>query len=204
MGELTILKTVRHGATELNTQQRYAGFMDVPLSAQGRADAVLAAQRLDVSADVVISSTLCRAHETALLLNVGARDIVMSELCMERDFGAMQGLTSDETETLTPVIKYFRSGGDFHSLNPPGGETLPALRRRATRFNAYVMSEFAGSTVLIVSHEVFLLQFHGLLRGETWQGAMSHSLPNLTLTTLTMTGRRLVSETSQSLGVVDR
>lgn len=204
MGELTILKTIRHGATELNAQERYAGLMDVPLSAQGRAEALLAAQHLDVSADVVLSSTLCRAHETALLLNVGARDIVTSDLCMERDFGAMQGLTSDETEALTPVVRYFRRGGDFHSLNPPGGETLPELRRRAARFNAYVLSEFAGSTVLIVSHEVFLLQFHGLLRGETWQGAMSHRLPNLTLTTLTMTGRRLSGETSQSLGVIDR
>ncbi|MDZ4168248.1 MAG: histidine phosphatase family protein [Coriobacteriia bacterium] len=199
MGEPTILVTVRHGATDFNRQKRYAGFLDVPLNAEGLADAARASQQLGLSVDVVVSSTLCRAVETARLLTGGARDIVTSELCKERDFGAMQGLASGETEALRPVIKYFRIGGDFHSLNPPGGETLPALRKRAARFRAYVMSQFAGRTVLIVSHEVFLLQFHGLLRGETWQQAMSHTLPNLTLTTMTMQGHRLLSETARPL-----
>ncbi len=199
MGDLTILKTVRHGATEFNSGGRYAGLLDVPLNDEGRAEAVRASRLLDVSADVVISSTLDRAHETARLLSGGTRRIVTSALCVERDFGQMQGRTPDETETLRPMITYFRMGSDFHSLNPPGGETLPALRRRAARFADWVFTEFAGRTVLIVSHEVFLLQFHGLLRGETWREAMAHTLSNLTLTTLTLKGRRLLDEMSQTL-----
>jgi broad specificity phosphatase PhoE len=203
MGESTVVMTVRHGDTDFNRQKRYAGLLDVPLNAKGVADAVLASQHLGLSTDVVVSSTLCRATETARLLSGGARDIVECELCNERNFGAMQGLTAEEVECLRPVVTYFKIGGDFHSLNPPGGETLPALRRRAADFAVYLMSEYAGSTVLIVSHEVFLLQFHGLLRGETWRVAMSHSLPNLTLTTFGMQGRRLLRETSRSLATVD-
>ncbi len=202
MGEVTVIKTIRHGETAFNVQGRYAGSLDVPLSEKGRADAVRAAQQLDVSADIVISSTLVRALETARILSEDPSRIIASDLCRERDFGAMQGLTARETEALRPVITYFRAGDDFHSLNPPGGETLPALRKRAAAFASWVMSEFAGRTVLVVSHEVFLLQLHGLLRGETWREAMSHKLANLTLTTMTFEGRRLLHEAAQAPAVV--
>jgi broad specificity phosphatase PhoE len=199
MREHTALMTVRHGDTDFNHQKRYAGLLDVPLNEKGTRDAKLAAQRLELPFDVVVSSTLRRATETAQCFVAGTQEFIQCELCNERDFGKMQGLTSAEVEGLTPVVKYVRIGGDFHSLNPPSGETFPALRRRAKGFAQYVMDEFAGSNVLIVSHEVFLLQLHGILRGETWQEAMRHRLPNLTLTTFTLQRGRAKCEASTPL-----
>lgn len=199
MSDTTVLMTVRHGDTDFNHQKRYAGLLDVPLNDKGMHDAMAAARGLDLSADVVISSRLRRAVDTARALTGGTPEIISSELCTERDFGAMQGLTSDETEDLKPPIHYIRVGGDFHSLNPPGGETFPALRKRVKAFAEYVTGEFAGSRVLVVSHEVFLLQLHGLLRGESWQEAMAHRLPNLTLTSFEIEDGRVLSEASRPL-----
>jgi len=199
MSKTTVLMTVRHGDTDFNHQKRYAGLLDVPLNEKGIKDAMSAARELDLSIDVVISSKLQRSVDTARALTGDGREIIESELCNERNFGKMQGHTSDEVENLTPVIKYIKIGGDFHSLNPPLGETFPALRRRAKEFSDYVMGEFAGARILIVSHEVFLLQFHGLLRGETWREAMRHRLPNLTLTTFAMEDGRVLEEASRPL-----
>lgn len=199
MSSITVISTVRHGDTEFNHQKRYAGLIDVPLSSKGLDDARAAARHLNVSADVVVSSGLRRAVDTARALVGQDREIVQCELCNERNFGAMQGLTSDEVEGLRPVVTFFRMGGDFHSLDPPEGESFPALRQRVEAFAEYLMREFAGDHILVVSHEVFLLQFHGLLRGESWQEAMAHRLPNLTLTTLTMRDGQVEDETSRPL-----
>ena len=57
---------MRHGETDYNRQQRFQGQVDVPLNAAGREQARRLAQRLaDDPADVLVSSDLRRALETA-------------------------------------------------------------------------------------------------------------------------------------------
>ncbi|MDY0086959.1 MAG: histidine phosphatase family protein [Coriobacteriia bacterium] len=199
MDSETVVMTVRHGQTDFNMQRRYAGSIDVPLNEKGAQDALDAAHSLHEAIDVTVSSPLRRALDTARLLVGPAGRIVPCDLCVERDYGAMQGLTSDEVEDVRPVIRYFKIAGDFHSLNPPGGETFPALRKRAEEFMQYLWSEHRGRRVLVASHEVFLLQLHGFLRGETWREAMAHRLPNLTLTTFRFEGERLIDENMRPL-----
>ena len=55
---------LRHGETEYNTQRRYLGRTDLPLSPKGRADLVPG----DFSPGIVYVSPLRRAVETAELL----------------------------------------------------------------------------------------------------------------------------------------
>lgn len=200
MARETVLLTVRHGQTDFNLQRRYAGFIDVPLNDKGLQDARIASQSFDEKVDVVLTSPLRRCLDTAgLLVGDSSTPIVACELCAERDYGAMQGLTAEEVDELRPLITYFKVAGDFHSLNPPGGETFPALRKRVQQFVDYVEHEYAGNRVLVVSHEVFLLQLHGLLRGETWHDAMAHRLPNLRLTVLALRGDGSVRESARPL-----
>src|SRR5437660_8585469 len=60
---------VRHGLTEWNTQQRFCGHSDIPLSAQGRAQALWLAQRLkEETISVICTSDLVRARETAEII----------------------------------------------------------------------------------------------------------------------------------------
>jgi|GEM_PF-448271 len=199
-GKITIM-TIRHGQTDFNRQKRYAGLIDVPLNDKGASDCRNASACLRETVDVVVASKLTRAIETARILTDDRKQVVECALCNERNFGAMQGRTYQEVEHVRPEIKYLKIGGDFHSLNPPQGERFPALYRRARRFFKFLMrlaAEPGCARVLVVSHEVFLLQFHGVLRGETWREALRHSLPNLMLSVFTLQGNRLLTESSQS------
>src|SRR5207245_11094230 len=57
---------VRHGLTDWNMQQRFCGHRDIPLSAQGRAQALWTAEQLlKESISAIYTSDLVRARETA-------------------------------------------------------------------------------------------------------------------------------------------
>jgi broad specificity phosphatase PhoE len=195
----TVIMTVRHGQTDFNRQRRYAGLLDVSLNEDGIRDCQAAAEFLREPYDVVIASALKRSIETARLLVGPETPIGECVLCNERNFGTMQGRTAREVEAIRPEIKYIKIADDFHCLNPPRGESLPALHRRAKEFFRYVMSNHRGAKVLIVSHEVFLQQFHGVLRGETWRQSMRHNVARLCLSVFALRGSRVFRESGRSL-----
>src|SRR5213076_1552089 len=65
---MTHLLLIRHGETPWNRDRRWQGHADVPLSAEGLAQAVRLADHLKTQGaaiGVVYSSDLQRAHETA-------------------------------------------------------------------------------------------------------------------------------------------
>ena len=63
---------LRHGVTEYNTQKRYQGQRDIPLSTKGRA----MLRRADFDPEVVYVSPLTRARQTARILFPEARQVV--------------------------------------------------------------------------------------------------------------------------------
>ena len=60
-------------------------------------------------------------------------------------------------------VQYVKVGQDYHSLNPPQGESFEKLRQRAEKFKHYVLTFSPKQTILIFSHYAFLQQFHGVL-----------------------------------------
>jgi probable phosphoglycerate mutase len=189
----TLISTIRHGHTEYNAQQRYAGSRDVPLSIEG----VLAAQRASTAVaesrfDVVVASTLQRAVETARLLVNGSVPIVRSRLCNERRFGEMEGLTWEEVQDLCDPILTIRVGPDIHTINPRGGEPFEDVWERAKAFRRLLFNRYLGRRVLVVSHGVFLQLFHGLLRGQSCIESLAEHPKNLEMTTFRFVGLKLV------------
>ena len=162
---MTTIITVRHAATDYNEQRRIAGTLDIPISADGVAQAVRARVfTRGVAYEAVISSSLKRALQSAqLCTNLPIHKIDVRDECNERNYGKMQGLSPDEIERLDDDIKYVKVGKYNHSLNPPGGETLWALRSRAEAFKKYVLEQYWGKQVLTFSHYTFLQQFHGAI-----------------------------------------
>ena len=60
---------VRHGETDWNKEHRIQGHIDIPLNDKGRQDALNAKKKLkNVKFDVVFSSPLQRAYETAKII----------------------------------------------------------------------------------------------------------------------------------------
>lgn len=163
----TLLSTVRHGLTELNRDRRVGGRYDAPLIEEGRRQAREANRVFDGTPfDVVISSPLSRALETAeIIAGVSRDDIMVEEGCTERSFGEMEGLTPAQVRERLPQVRYVRIGHVDYSLNPPGGETFEQLHERARRFLERTLELHGGKEILLFGHENFLQQLHGVIRG---------------------------------------
>ena len=201
MNKITRITTIRHGQTVYNVERRYAGTIDVPLNAKGVEDAKNASHRLmDYEFDTVVTSGLKRAIQTAeLLIDKRKLPIIQNELCNERDYGKMQGLTYVEVEDINPRILYLKLNSDFHSLNPPDGEDFPTLRKRAEAFSEYLFQNFSGSNILVVSHSAFMQQLHGLFRGFDWTESLRYDIHNLACYTFTFKGKKLVENIPANL-----
>lgn len=101
MGTLVVL---RHGQSTWNALNLFTGWHDVPLSAQGEAEADAAGRTLREAGmhfDVVFTSLLTRAIDTnqRALTQLGQADVpVIADWRLnERHYGALQGLDKKET-----------------------------------------------------------------------------------------------------------
>ena len=179
----TLLSTVRHGLTELNRDKRVGGHFDAPLIEEGRRQAKEANEAFDGTAfDVVISSPLSRALETAeIITGVSREEIVIEEGCIERSFGEMEGLTSAQVRERLPEVRYVQIGHVGYSLNPPGGESFEQLHERAREFLRRTLEAHGGKNVLLFGHENFLQQLHGVIRGLGPMESLEHTILNCEL-----------------------
>ena len=179
----TLLYTLRHGLTELNRTKRTGGRMDVPLLEEGRKQAKQARANFDGTLlDTVISSSLRRAIETAVIVTGWEREkILIEDLAIERSFGGMEGLTQDEIRVRFPFVIYVPIEHVRYSLNPPGGESFEALRARARAIVDKTHRAHRGRRILVSSHQNFMQQVHGELRGVDPYAALLNDIINLEL-----------------------
>lgn len=195
MAARTIISTLRHACTDYNDEKRYAGSLDIGLSGHGVREATAASGRLrSTKYDVVVTSTLRRTYETARIIVRESAPIVMSRLCVERNFGIMEGLTWSDVLKLEPPILMVRVGGDLHTVNPRGGEPFENVWDRAKRFRRLLLRRYEGGNILVVSHGVFLQMFHGVVRGLNCIESLAVYPANLELTRLVISGDRLLEE----------
>jgi alpha-ribazole phosphatase/probable phosphoglycerate mutase len=179
----TLLYTLRHGLTELNRSKRTGGRLDAPLLDVGRQQAEEARGHFDgTPVDVVIASSLRRAIETAEIVTGWPREkMLIDDLAIERSFGEMEGLTQDEIRVRFPFVIYVPIEHVRYSLNPPGGESFEALRARARAFLDKTLGAHRGRRVLVSSHQNFMQQLHGELRGMDPYAALRYDILNLEL-----------------------
>ncbi len=99
------LVLVRHGQSVFNEENRFAGWVDTPLTSLGIKQAQEAGQQLKeigFKPDVVISTVFSRASETAKtilnVLGVPNKEIVPSSEMMERHYGGLTGMNKSEAK----------------------------------------------------------------------------------------------------------
>ncbi|HET8525934.1 MAG TPA: histidine phosphatase family protein [Actinomycetota bacterium] len=115
---------VRHGETEWSLTGRHTGSTDIPLTQQGRLQAVAIGKLLSGRRfDHVFSSPMGRAVQTGTLAGFGERIRVDERLC-EFDYGEFEGKTTVEIWATHPGWEIFRDGC-------PGGETPEQMSKRA-------------------------------------------------------------------------
>ncbi len=179
LGKLVL---VRHGQSQWNLENRFTGWVDVPLSPKGREEAASAGKKLrDVRFDAMYVSHLMRAIQTLhyILLELsdtripivyheekrildwehysGEKEkeipVYQSVDLAERYYGDLQGLNKAET-----MKKY----GDeqvhlwrrSYDINPPNGESLKDTCDRTIPYykNHILPNLHAGKNVLVVAH----------------------------------------------------
>ena len=84
---------LRHGQTEYNLKKLYMGSLDIPLNPTGiiqaEAFAIIAG---DLDIDLIVSSDLIRAKETAQIIsNYIRKPIIYNSLLRERSLGKLEG-----------------------------------------------------------------------------------------------------------------
>lgn len=171
---------VRHGLTKWNTQQRYCGHRDIPLSAQGRAQALWLAERLQKEMiSAIYTSDLVRARETAEIIahqRTPAVQIRVSAAWREIDFGEWEGLTYAqiaEAEQFKDQLGFF-TDPEHHS--PPNGELVAHMQQRVKDELSTIMQSDdlpTAGDVVIVSHggplRVMLCSLLGMPLQRQWQ-----------------------------------
>jgi nicotinate-nucleotide--dimethylbenzimidazole phosphoribosyltransferase len=144
------VRLVRHGATQW-TGLRYCGRTDLPLTAEGEAQAAAIAQRLaGTLVRVVRSSPARRALDTArVVADALGVPVEVDERLLEADFGAAEGLRPDELERAYPAVWRALEVGRRY-VDWPEGEGAAFFRDRV-RSAARDLARGPEETV-IVSH----------------------------------------------------
>ena len=157
---MTYLVLLRHGESQWNLENRFTGWIDVPLSPKGEEEARQAGEKLKAAGihfDLAFTSVLQRAIRTLeIVLDVlGQRDLPVEkdQALNERHYGDLQGLNKAETAKRfgEEQVHLWRRSYD---IAPPGGESLKdTAARTLPYFEAKILPAVkVGKTVLVSAH----------------------------------------------------
>ncbi len=148
---------IRHGQSLWNLEDRFTGWVDVPLTELGIEEARRAGTLLKgANVDVAYTSTLTRAQETLRLVAQEAGinpPVIRDQALNERHYGDLQGLNKARTAEKfgAEQVKIWRRSYD---VPPPNGESLKDTAERTLPFfERCILGDIAqGKNVLVVAH----------------------------------------------------
>lgn len=155
------LYIMRHGETDWNRSKKLQGRADIELNEFGRTLAYKTRDGLkDVDFDLVITSPLKRAKETAWIVR-GERGIPVIEDARieEMGFGIYEGMCCKGPEcniTDKEFEHFFTEPQNYKA--PEGGESFDEFCARTADFlnELYAKEEYQDSTILISAHGAVL------------------------------------------------
>ena len=162
MNKLILL---RHGQSQWNLENRFTGWKDVSLTEKGIKEAIDAGRLMNkhnISIDLIFSSVLQRANETARLTvlemnlkhlwNEENELIMMRDQALnERDYGDLVGLNKQETADKfgKEQVHIWRRSFD---VPPPGGESLKnVVERVKPYFDTNIEPELKKKKNILIS-----------------------------------------------------
>jgi 2,3-bisphosphoglycerate-dependent phosphoglycerate mutase len=157
---MATLVLIRHGQSLWNLENRFTGWVDVPLTEQGRAEARRAGELIrHLRFDVAYTSVLTRAEETLRIVQETidqkppALPVIRDQALNERHYGDLQGLNKADTAKRygDDQVKLWRRSYD---VRPPNGESLEMTAARTLPFfdRAIGGDIRQGKNVLVVAH----------------------------------------------------
>ena len=163
---MTKIYLTRHGETEWNTQRRMQGWLDSPLTEQGKFQARCLGDRLaTVLLSAIYPSVAPRAIATAELI-CGARNIPIQpqENLKEMGLGEWEGcLVEDLLRTEKENCQNFFYYPDRYTP-PKGAENFDEVRQRIDLIFNELVEKHRNESILIVTHGVFMRNILAYLR----------------------------------------
>ena len=169
-----ILYIVRHGETEKNKYGLVQGRTECDLNEEGISKAKeLIPLVKDINIDVVISSPLKRAYDTAKIITDNQYPINTDDRLIERDWGLCEGASIDDVDTVKCWNFYLNT--DDNKI-----EKVQDLLKRVSEFIEDIKEKYSDKKVLIVTHSAILRAFHYCLHPIPEDGDLSKlEIPNL-------------------------
>jgi 2,3-bisphosphoglycerate-dependent phosphoglycerate mutase len=154
---MPLLCLIRHGQSLWNLENRFTGWVDVPLTPGGEEEARKAAKKIrDLRFHVAYTSALRRAQDTLKVIMQTAKwdiPVIRDAALNERHYGDLQGLNKDELRKRygKEQVQIWRRSYD---VAPPGGEALKDTAARTLPFfERCILGDIRlGKNVLVAAH----------------------------------------------------
>lgn len=180
---MTQLIFIRHGETHWNTEKRYMGHLNSPLTETGLKQAEAVAKRLQhINFDALYSSDLGRAVQTAQAIAEHTGKTLMTDVLLrEQDMGLFQGLTR-----LEAAEKYPEQWQAYNNSKQPdyaehNGESVQQLCARVQQIFEVYADKHEGQTAVIVTHGSLLKKLCRVVLGMPAENEQYFTCKNTSL-----------------------
>jgi len=155
---MSFLVLIRHGQSQWNLENRFTGWIDIPLTDKGREEARKGAEKIKgILFAKAFTSNLIRAQETLdiVLEAIGQKGIPVEkdQALNERHYGELQGLNKEEMKKKfgEEQVQLWRRSYD---VAPAGGESLKdTAERTLPYFKEKILPEVkTGKNILVSAH----------------------------------------------------
>lgn len=172
-----IIYLIRHGVTDQNKKRCLQGRSDIELNEYGRELAQKTAEGLkDVKFDVIFTSPLKRAAETAEIIRGERRTpVIYEDRLIEISFGDYEGLSFGEETYNIPdpdFMNFFKAPEKYNV--PPKGESFQEVIKRTGEFLEELCQseDYQNRTILLSTHgcalKALLANVKGISISEFW------------------------------------
>jgi len=176
----TDLILIRHGETAWNRELRFQGHADVPLNNIGHEQARRLGLRLagETVVQHILSSDLMRAQQTAApAASQLSLPVVTSAGLREQFFGVVEGMRSDEIQSLHPrAWEEWLEFREDHAM--PEGETAREFHTRIIAALGSIAAAHKGQHLIVVTHGGVLDMVWRTARGLSLSGPRQSDIPN--------------------------
>lgn len=152
---MTRLILVRHGQTDWNLTKRIQSYTDVPLNEVGRSQTQQVTIKLkDIKIDVIYSSPLSRAYESAKIIAQYHKgiEIIKEPALTEINMGEWEGMFTKEAKEKIPECRQWLENP--FSVTPPSGESVSDLKKRVISKLNQIINSSQDKTICLVAHQM--------------------------------------------------